>query len=173
VSCPGIRDTYAAFASIPSLVALVCFGDTSISFTAKVMRPEATCGLDPVWVIVPHWLGAVCPQPEFIVFDPAGAADEFYSITEPDFDSSKVDVGVTPEEAVDVVVTGRRDATPGWRGGCSTHSIGGVPSATSTIPRGAPRDPRGVVRTGGARHRRLDRDLRDQDPGRPRPADRA
>jgi len=108
-TCPDIPDSFTDFAAIPSLVALACFGDTEISFAARVVRPEATCGVDPGWAIVPDWLGDICYAPEFIVIDPTGTANDFESITEPGVDASGIDAGVTLEDAVDVVITGHHD----------------------------------------------------------------
>jgi hypothetical protein len=106
--CPQAPTTIAELSILEPLIALACFGDQEIEFTAQAMRPEATCGVDLGWTIQPDWLGSTCRQPEFILIGP-GAERDLYTIIEPGTRIGDIDPGVVPEEAVDVVVRGHFD----------------------------------------------------------------
>ena len=106
--CPEKPTTFTQMSELEPLIALACFGDEEIEFTAQAMEPEATCGVDAGWTIQPDWLGSTCPQPEFILVG-EGASRDMYTITEPGTELGDIDPGVTPEDAVDVVVRGQFD----------------------------------------------------------------
>ena len=56
--------------------------------------------------------------------------------------------------------SGTQGTTPGCRAASSRPTTGEAPSTTSMTPRRASRDPRSIVRAGGARDRRLDGHIR-------------
>ena len=115
VACPPVPDTFASFIALapnaePAALALSCFGDRSISFPARIMRPEATCGVEIGWTIDPEWLGSTCPHPELLFLDLSGSMAEYRdAVLEPGVDVSKYDPGVVPEDGIDVVLTGQWD----------------------------------------------------------------
>ena len=106
--CPEKPTTFARMSELEPLIALACFGDEEIEFTARAMEPEATCGVDVGWTIQPDWLGSTCRHPEFILTG-EGASRDMDTITEPGTELGDIDPGVTPEDAVDVVVRGHFD----------------------------------------------------------------
>jgi hypothetical protein len=115
IDCPAMPSTFASFASLapiwqPAAVALACFDGRSVSFPARMMRPEATCGAAIGWTIEPEWLGGTCTHPEFVVGDPSGSSGDFRdAVIAPGVDTSPFDPGFVPEEAIDVVLTGQWD----------------------------------------------------------------
>jgi hypothetical protein len=115
VDCPDVPDSFASFIPLvpigePAAVALTCFGDQSISFPARLIRPEATCGADPGWTIEPQWLGGTCSHPEFLFIDPSGApSDSRDAVVAPGVDTSRFDPGVDPAAGTDVLLTGQWD----------------------------------------------------------------
>ena len=106
--CPEKPTTFGQLSTLEPLIALACFGDEEIEFTAQALRPEATCGVDLGWTIQPDWLGSTCAQPLFILTGPGGDGD-LYTIIEPGTQIGDIEPGVTPDEAVDVVVRGHFD----------------------------------------------------------------
>jgi hypothetical protein len=115
VDCPAVPDSFASFIAMGNGfqragVPLACIGDRSISFPARIIRPEATCGVDVGWTIEPEWLGGTCRHPEFIFLDQSGSMEEFRdAVIDPGVDTSRFDPGVVPAEGTDVVLTGQWD----------------------------------------------------------------
>jgi hypothetical protein len=129
--CPGKPSTIAQLSSLEPLIALSCFGDEEIEFTAQAIEPEATCGVDIGWTIEPDWLASTCPQPMFILTGPDAERD-LYTVIEPGTDVGDIDPGVLREDAVDVVVRGHFDheASDSCRVAVTEPDAGSEPDVT-------------------------------------------
>jgi hypothetical protein len=110
-ACPDLPRTFQRFQATPGVVWLACHGGSEISFPALAMRPEATCGADVGWTVDPEWLYSTCRHPEFLLLRPgATTGDDAYEVVlEPGVDGRHADPGVTPEDGVEVVITGHHD----------------------------------------------------------------
>jgi hypothetical protein len=108
--CPSAPRDFETFMALNPLVQLACFGEDDLTFSARIGQPEATCGADPGWTILPEWLASTCPHPEFFLADPTDAdAQSWDVILDPDLDISGLHPGIEPEDWLTVGITGHRD----------------------------------------------------------------
>lgn len=107
--CPPRPTTVKALWTVDAVLALACFGGTSITISARLAQPEATCGVDIGWTIEPDWLGSTCPQPRFLIESTTEVGLSINSIIDPSLDVSRWRPGVDPEDWIAVRITGRFD----------------------------------------------------------------
>lgn len=107
--CPAPPDEPGPLLAIQPLVGLACFGDQDLMLAARLVRPEATCGVEIGWTIVPEWLGSTCMHPTFLLANLEGTDVVVDAIIEPGLDISDLEPGPEPEFWLDVEVTGRFD----------------------------------------------------------------
>ena len=106
--CESAPDTAAAFAAVRPILGLACYGDEELSFAARLVQPEATCGIDLGWTIDPDWLASTCPQPTYLLAPPD--SDEFLNLAiDPAIDTTGLEPGVEMADWQDVIVTGHFD----------------------------------------------------------------
>jgi hypothetical protein len=106
--CDPAPKTGEALAAIRPIIGLACYGNEELSFPARLVQPEATCGIDIGWTIDPDWLAGTCPQPEFLFA--MADTDEFLNLVlDPATDTSGLAPGVEPKDWLDVIVTGHFD----------------------------------------------------------------
>ena len=108
-TCPALPTTYASFAATPPLIALACFGHKSLSFTARIANPEATCGVSIGWDVDPSWIFSTCPQPPFLLEDPTRTDLSLYAVIDPKVDIHRLNPGPDVPDWLRVTVTGRFD----------------------------------------------------------------
>lgn len=106
--CPTPPADYAAFVALRPLVGLSCFGRDDLTLAARLVKPEATCGVDMGWTIEPEWLGSTCPQPAFLIADES-RNETFNAVIDPALDITNLHPGVEPADWIDVEVTGHFD----------------------------------------------------------------
>jgi hypothetical protein len=109
LDCPDRPTTVKQLWSLDTVLGLACFGETPITFDAKLAQPEATCGVDIGWTIQPDWLGSTCPNPAFLVHDARESAISFESVIDPKVKVSAFEPGVEAADWLPVTVTGRFD----------------------------------------------------------------
>lgn len=107
-ACEPAPTTAAAFATIRPIIGLACYGSEELTFPARLIQPEATCGVDIGWTIDPDWLAGTCPQPKYLLAQVEN--DEFLDVAfDPDLDTAGLEPGVETADWQDVVVTGHFD----------------------------------------------------------------
>ena len=116
-SCPKSPTTFDAFVALEPLAWVACFGRKSITFSAWLADPEATCGVEPGWTITPDWLASTCPQPAFIVVD-RESDDSYLSVIDPGLDTRAFRPGPEMKNWIAANVTGHFDhkAAPTCKG---------------------------------------------------------
>ena len=113
--CPKVPATASALYGLNGLVGLACFGDREIRVPAKLAQPEATCGIDIGWSIVPEWLASTCPQPRFLIEPTSGAPLDANSVIDPRLDVAGFEPGVEPADWLPVQLSGHFDHTEAMR----------------------------------------------------------
>ena len=108
-ACPALPADYESFATMPSLIALACFGHRSLTFVARIANPEATCGVEVGWDVDPSWIFSTCPQPPFLLEDPTRTDLSLYAVIDPKLDIHRLNPGPDVPEWLRVTVTGRFD----------------------------------------------------------------
>lgn len=63
--CPSLPLDIATLASLKSYFGLACYSSKPLTVTARLGKPEATCGVSPGWTIDPGWLGP-CVAHDFL-----------------------------------------------------------------------------------------------------------
>ena len=100
--------TAAEFAAIRPILGLACYGNEELSFAARLVQPEATCGVDIGWTIDPDWLACTCPQPTYLLAQ--AETDEFLDVAfDPAIDTTGLEPGVESADWQAVTVTGHFD----------------------------------------------------------------
>ena len=100
--------TSAEFGAIRPILGLACYGNEELSFAARLVQPEATCGVDIGWTIEPDWLASTCPQPTYLLAQ--AESDEFLDVAfDPALDTTGLEPGVESADWQAVTVTGHFD----------------------------------------------------------------
>ena len=106
--CEAAPDTTTQFAALRPVIGLACYGDEELSFAARLVQPEATCGVDIGWTIDPDWLAGTCPQPKYLLAQTDN--DESLNVAiDPDIDTTGLHPGVETADWQNVIVTGHFD----------------------------------------------------------------
>jgi hypothetical protein len=106
--CESAPTTAAAFAEIRPIIGLACYGSEDLTFPARLIQPEATCGVDIGWTIDPDWLAGTCQQPKYLLAQVDN--DEFLNVAfDPEIDTAGLEPGVETADWQDVTVTGHFD----------------------------------------------------------------
>lgn len=111
-SCPPLPIEFADIARLASferLVGLACFGDHPLTFTARILEPEATCGVSAGWTIKPAWLDQ-CVRHD-VLTDLSGdqLVDQMDAVLAPNVSSKGLVYGIEPKTWLKVKVTGQFD----------------------------------------------------------------
>lgn len=107
--CPAAPKTPDELYAIDAVLALACFGSSSLTFDGRLAQPEATCGIDLGWTIEPDWLAGTCPHPRFLIESPADLGLSANAVIDPSLDVSAFRPGPEPADWVNVSITGRFD----------------------------------------------------------------
>lgn len=108
-ACPPPPESYGSLVAMRPLIALACVGDAELSIAARLVSPEATCGLEIGWTIEPDWLGGTCEHPQFLIADPNVNDTSLHAALDPAIDVAGLHPGVEPADWLDVQVTGQFD----------------------------------------------------------------
>jgi hypothetical protein len=107
-ACDPAPKTAADFAAIRPIMGLACYGPEDFTFEARLIQPEATCGVDIGWTIDPDWLAGTCQQPKYLLAQVDN--DELLNVAfDPAIDTAGLDPGVETADWQDVFVTGHFD----------------------------------------------------------------